>query len=400
MREQLVNSSFCKTLVERLNDPFIQVRYNSAMAIINLIVCFSESDIDCIFVFECGLLAKLEELFNEYSSGQVTYTESEIDKINKLLKSVFDLISLVVELYDEEKGFNKLNFNNIVKFTVGCILNPGVFSEEVIITACTIIPELLAVHMIPIDDSTGLKGYIEFANKVLADNSSNVLVSSTFMCALFYLYCYNDVGIEHVKLIIEKIYSGINFDLGNEILNINNYIQNFVRKIDQEEKMQDECIEKQHECDFKPMIKKTEQLTRATVLLLKTFNEIITNTDIPTTTGGGDVDIADDDEEEEVEVLSDDGKGEIEIRISNTLNNIFSSQNYEPLKKMLNREFIEHLINFFCNLSVEEFLLNDFDKMVMLKQLLFDLEYYSLSLINNIIFNFDGILSKPRFLNK
>jgi hypothetical protein len=154
--------------------------------------------------------------------------------------------------------------------------------------------------------------------------------------------------------------------------------------------MVDEGLDKQHESDFKPMIRKTLQLTRATVLHLKTFNEIITNIDLPALYVAKNVE-HNDEEEEDIEI-SEDGKNEIEARISNTLSNIFNN-NYEPLQKMLNRNFIEHLINFFCNLSVEEFLINDFDKMVMLKQLLYDLEYYSLSLINNIVFNFEGALS-------
>jgi hypothetical protein len=150
--------------------------------------------------------------------------------------------------------------------------------------------------------------------------------------------------------------------------------------------------------DIKPLIKKTEQITRATVLYLKTFNEILTNIDLPSSGNIGGPDILNEEEEEEVEELSEEGKTDIEVRISNSLNNIFCTDNYQSLQKMLSKDFIHHLINFFCNLSVEEFLLNDFDKMVMLKQLLFDLEYYTLSLINNIVLNFDGVLSK--FLNK
>jgi hypothetical protein len=228
LKDQLINPSFCRTLMERLTDPFIQIRYNSAAAITNLIICFSEYDIDSIFVFECGLLSKLEELFKEYTNNQNNHTESEIEKINKLMKSIFDLLALLIELYDEEK-YKNTNFS-IIRFAFTIILNPGIFNEEIVLSACTIIPELLAVYIIP-PDTVGLKAYIEFANKILTDNSSNILVSASFSCSLFYLYCYNEASVENVKQIIEKIYTNINFDLCTEIMNINNYIQNFVNKI-------------------------------------------------------------------------------------------------------------------------------------------------------------------------
>jgi hypothetical protein len=151
------------------------------------------------------------------------------------------------------------------------------------------------------------------------------------------------------------------------------------------------------EGDLKSMIRKTEQMTRATVLYLKTFNEVLTNIDIPTQGSNTDkFDNEGDDEEEEI-IDSQDNINEIEVKISNTLNTIFQSLNFEPLQKMLNKTFLHNIVKFFCNLSVEEFLLNDFDKMITLKQLLYDLEYYTLSLINNIVFNFHVVLSNNLF---
>jgi hypothetical protein len=177
------------------------------------------------------LLHKIEELFTEYLSSEgVTLTEGEIDKINKLFKSIYDLISLIIELYDEDKGYNKLNFDKIIQYSVGLILHPGHFNEEVILSACSMIPELLSVTIVAVDHN-GLLQYIEFAKKVLSEGSGNVQVVATFACSLFYLYCYNNAESELIKPVIEKIYTSINFDLGKEIMIMNDYIQNFVNKI-------------------------------------------------------------------------------------------------------------------------------------------------------------------------
>jgi hypothetical protein len=97
--------------------------------------------------------------------------------------------------------------------------------------------------------------------------------------------------------------------------------------------------------------------------------------------------------DDEVEIITNenDSENEIEKNISIIVNNLFKNSNYEPLLKMLKFEFLPKLIKFFDNLSIEEFLINDFDKMIVIKELLFDLEYHTLSIINNIIQNYEQV---------
>ena len=42
---------------------------------------------------------------------------------------------------------------------------------------------------------------------------------------------------------------------------------------------------------------------------------------------------------------------------------------------------------------MDEYIFNDYDKLIVVKELLYDFEYYSVSMINNIILNFDILKS-------
>lgn len=192
MREQFLNPEFCRILSDKIQDPFIQVRFNSVSAIINIILCYSEYDIDCIFLFNSGLINHIEVLFEEYITNinnNIKYTEGEQDKINKLLRNTLDLLSLITELYDESKNYNKLDFNKLIRYSIDFILRPDFLSEEVILNTCLFLSNLLSTTTIPINDINNLQKYMEFAQNIILDNSSkaNVLVTSCFI-SNFLLY--------------------------------------------------------------------------------------------------------------------------------------------------------------------------------------------------------------------
>jgi hypothetical protein len=376
-REQICNPELCKILVNKLSDPFVQIRFNSICAITNLIINYSENDIETLFIFEAGLFKKIEDTFSEYLATDLkVLTEGEIDKLNKFFKGIIDLLNLIVsEIYDG--SYNKIDFTGIIRYILGFIMNPNSLSEEFILNCSIFICDISSQMVFPKELA---KVFAPFAHKVVFEqgNAANRLIVSTFTCSLFYIYAsYSEI--ENVKLIIELIYKSINFDLAKEVHDLNNLIQNYVQKIS-DDKMTDDGVH----VDLKHMIRILEQSIRSNVYYLKTFNEIITNLE-------NSINI-ENYEEEEIDV-DDSTPNDLDDKINQVLTTIFNSD-YETLVIMCNRDFISNIVNFFCNLSIEEFLMNDFDKMIVIKQLIFDLEYHTLSIVNNIIFNFDKIMSK------
>jgi hypothetical protein len=414
MKEQLLTSDLCKSLVSKLLDPFIQVRYNSITAILNLIITYSEFDMDKIFLLDAGLLKQIELLLIDYltNRGVIKYTEGELTKINKLIKSAVDLLLLIIELTDDvndsNKSYSHLDFNHIIKYVVEIILKPDSLPEDVVINSCLFVANLLSQRIIPLEDNTGnnLKSLAEFAHKIVSDKSAvksgNPVVISSFICSLFYIYC-NLTGqkdLEFVKYLTESIYTNIDFGIGKQIEDLNQGIQNYIKNMTKEdmpvERERSNSVSSSSNSNIKEKMKATEYNIRSTLLYLKTFTDVVNSVELKSNSTSQSNNLSMN-EEEEVEIDEEEMPGqineelEIEKNISNTINLIFQSSNFASLYNMLKNDFMPNLVKFFDNLTIEEFLLNDFDKMIVIKELLYDLEYYTLSLINNLMQNYDGL---------
>jgi hypothetical protein len=346
---------------------------------------------------------------------EIKFTEGEQTKINKVLKAAMDLLLLIIELYDsdENKNYIKLNFNNLIKCSVEFILNSGSISEEVILSTCLFMTNLLSLKVFPIEDQNGnnLLNFIEFAQNIVKDKATsskaNVLVVSSFRCSLFYIYCSlfssgsnsDAVNAEFIQFLINSIYSNINFGVVNQIEELNNSIQNYIKNPSSENNNNNGMtieLDKESNKDnsnLKDKIKITEENIRSTIIYLKTFTDIINSVELKNSNPNDDFMNEEEEIDDEVEIITNenDSENEIEKNISIIVNNLFKNSNYEPLLKMLKFEFLPKLIKFFDNLSIEEFLINDFDKMIVIKELLFDLEYHTLSIINNIIQNYEQV---------
>jgi len=422
MKEQIVSIEFCKVLVSKLSDPFIQVRYNAVSAIINLIICYSESDMDAIFLFNSDLFPAVESILTEYKNNMdmsIKYSEGEQSKINKLIKNVVDLLLLLMDLYDtgEYKDYNKLQMDGLISLSVNFILNPGFLDEDVILNFIMLTASFFTLRVININNNNNLINFIHFAENIVfnqeARNKANVLVVACFTSTIFYFYCSNitvdnnpDLNkLKMIETLIEMIHQNINFDLASQIEELNVNIQNFVKEeanTDDVEMMSETADDKNHEANsiIKKKIKNAEDYIRATLNYLKTFTDVInsvelnfnTNRNLNSSLSVNDDEIEDIDEDDSGEVI--EGKSEIEKSVGSVINFIFQNTNYDQLQKMLHKSFLENLIEFFNNLTIEEFLLSDFDKMIKVKELLYDLEYFTLSLINNIIQNIDNIYGK------
>ena len=106
-------------------------------------------------------------------------------------------------------------------------------------------------------------------------------------------------------------------------------------------------------------------------LNLRTINDIITQFDNQVNDNEnneeeGDISIDEDNDLDKS--INANEKTEIEKRVGEVLEKIFENNSSEELRKLLNYNFLEKLCGFFDNLKIEEFLFNDFDKMLVIKE--------------------------------
>lgn len=453
----------CKSLVEKLTDPYIHIRYNAISAIINLFFCFADSDfeIEKIFFFNTSLIANLEFLLNENNlihleKNKQNFTQSEISKNEKLIKNIWELLILITELYDESKEYQKINFDIIIK---NCVVNLINYSEmqksemqnlinantninqnanknefinlyeEIVIKSNIFLANLAGVKPLKITQANMLKEFMEFSFQFLSDfqsvKTSNLpvvlqshifgvfsFINSALVNTLFYLFCANSEIPMNLNLgdLILKLFESIDFSLGSKINAINEEIQNFVKHFDKEDKggktsdngmlieentqpnandittgnntnVNTKAEESEKLSNMKKHLKILDANIKLSNLNLKTINEIISQFDGYNASSG-----TSSKSKEELKEME-----ELERNIYLVLNDKkFLMENFEKLKVLLNENFLSDLCGFLNNLTIEEFLFNDFDKMLVIKEGLFELEYNVLSIINNLILDFSS----------
>ena len=65
IKNKILNSDLARSLVEKLNDPFLQVRYNSLMAIMNILICFGNTEADIMYIKNCSIICHIERYLKE-----------------------------------------------------------------------------------------------------------------------------------------------------------------------------------------------------------------------------------------------------------------------------------------------------------------------------------------------
>jgi hypothetical protein len=419
MRDNIVNASFCQALVQRLDDPFIQTRFNSVMAIINLIVTYSQYDIEKIFLFDSHLLIGIQNVFLKYlneRSMNITekYTEGETNKVNKLMKSVIDLLLLILDICDSE-SFSKLDFLLISKSLTLFILNPGSLSEDVIVNSSIFLANLFSLRQYDFGKEQEFLDFINFAKGIVSDSnalkSANQVVIASFITSLFYIYAqaihknFNTSNfdakseLDFVQYLIDMSYKGLNYQLCEKMNELDVSLKNFINSSEKENS-------KEHSKNLKEISKNAEKSIRSTLLYLKTFTDVINSFEPEFSKNSGIDEEYEEDEDIEGNNLLEDpvqplvqtssinykfSEDSVENSVKFVVLRIFENQGKENLNSMLKSDFLPRLMNYFDKMKIEEFLLNDFDKMIVIKELLQDLEYFTLSIINNLIRNFEGI---------
>jgi hypothetical protein len=134
---------------------------------------------------------------------------------------------------------------------------------------------------------------------------------------------------------------------------------------------------------------------------LKIFQEIITTIEEPISNPNSKKDNENNINMDEYEEIDDDNfDSEMKNNdlfddiITKVLNEILSVNNYEPLKKMISQKIMNNL-SLLCNVQnkLQDYYINDNDTILQMNESLGEIEYMSLSIINNIIIKYHQFLN-------
>ena len=247
------------------------------------------------------------------------------------------------------------------------------------------------------------KIYIDKLNTLFNNKDTSNVKKSSVCYILFYIYLINfdyfkQNNINLLPNLIE--YSFTELTKENLLQHLNEF-SDIIDKLEKDKIITDKDNKKNEETndDIKTQAKIVYEEVESLYDNLKVFQEIITSVEIPQSSGGKNDNNINLDEYEEIddendgnEIKNNDILDEI---IQKTLNEVLSVNNYEPLKKMLNQKIMNNLSTL-CNVEnkLNEYNINENDKLLLIKEELGEIEYLSLSIINNIIVKYQKFISQ------
>lgn len=384
----ITSPSFLAPLVSLLNDNYYQIKYNTIGALINIIVSFSECEVEIIILTNTDLINLSVKIIKEF----IVFDKksSEHVKVLKTLSNLLDLYMLLFDLYNEEID-SKVNYALIINEVMNLVtMNKDLLNDDLYLSCNLMLGGYFSKKMIPL--SNEIKAYLELANVILNDTTSSECIKNSFAYNMFYLTCANNEALKSNNInllpkIIERIYSNISNE-GNIISKVDSLNKNVMQ-------LANEGKENNETATIKQQIKNIDKEVNSHLLCMKVYEDIIEGINIENTNITQNENVTEDDYEE----IEDENENEIEEEIdtndkfadviSNAVNDVLKEDNYAPLRKMLTDTFMISLSKY-CDLSksINQFLIHDTDKMLTLKENIEEIEFISLSMINNILAKF------------
>ena len=410
INEIITSPQIIAALVNLLNNEFYQIKYNAISSLTNILISYSDTDIDKILLTDTDFFKNCIEIIKAFP--KVEKGSKEYIQIVRTIKNLLDLFMLIIDMTDSNNLINENFMVIIFQFLFLIINNSNLINEELFGHINQFLGSVFSTLVIQIDKisnkeySDTIKLYIEKMNNLFNSKDISNSNKSYIGFILFYISLINyeflkQNNINLLPNIIEFTFNEVTKD--DIIKNLDNFSE-LVSSLENEKGLNEKSSKENGKTndDIKLKAKSISDEINSLLNHLKIFQEIITTVEglvpcpNPQTKDENKINM---DEYEEIEDENEDmnmkNSDIFDDLVYKVLNEILSVNNYEPLKKMLNQKVMNNL-SLLCNVQnkLEEYYINDNDKIIQMRETLGEIEYMSLSLINDIIIKYHDFLSK------
>ena len=397
------------TLVDLLKDEYYQIKYNAISSLINIIISYIDTDIDKTLLTKTNFYDLSIDLIKEFKNVEIN-TKEYIKRV-RTLTNLLDLYMLILDVGEEDLLYNKINFNRIIYELLYILINKTEYiNDELFLHINKFLGNVFSSIIIQISSIKDndliilLKNYIDKINNLFNDKECSSAKKSSICHILFY---FNLINFDYFKqnninLLPNLIdYSFKELTKDNLLPNLNDFSE-IINKIEKDKKIteKDNDINEETNEDIKTKAKIVQEEVESLHNCLKVFQEIITSVDAPGNSSseqkkdilGNMEEYEEIDEDNDMEIKDNDLFDDI---VHKSLNEVLSINNYEPLKKMLNQKIMNNLSTL-CDIEnkLSEYYINENDKLLLIKEELGEIEYLSLSIINNIIVKYQKFINQ------
>jgi hypothetical protein len=407
-------------LLKPSNNESNAIMDNTIITLINIFITYIDNDEHQIHLNTFAiktLFPQLNEMLTAFTLDKADFVNDNKEKI-KLYTNVLDLTRLIVELTEIDstdnilkniidKVISKIHIYNTIEYLVNEV-------KELQYRAFEVVYEIVSTKACFVNDDSSLQTLIMFISNELQNvNDKDYFMKACLECIMFYVNCVNnsynkDVNVNCCKCNVDSIYNEVMnikcvFD---EVLKLKEFIEKYITNASNEIENDNNNDDDEHLNINETMTKDIEvieQKVKGCYFYIKTFCDFIENINIDnqqlqlTTTIVNDDNDNDNDEdmEEEFEEINDD---DVDNNSNNNPNVSFGIMIGKYLIQLLGdniKHIFEHVnyIDIFVylfstNFQIDEFVINDFSKVLSLTDSLNEISTLSLTILNNTFVKF------------
>ena len=404
-----ISPQIISAIANLLNNDNYQIKYNAISSLTNILICYADTDVDKILILNTDFCKYSMEIIKDFT--KVDKKTKEYIKQTRTLKNLLDLCMLIIDMTDSDNLINNNFISIIFQFLFLVINNNDLISEDLFEHINQFLGSVFSTIVIQIEKmenkeySNILKTYIEKMNNLFNDKETSCLNKANISFILFYinLINYDYLKQNNINLLPGLIEYAFNELTKDNIINNLNIFSELIQSIEKEKNLNDIEMKKNEQTndDIKAKGKIASEEINSLLNNLKIFQEIITTVEEPQSNSNPKNENENNINMDEYEEIDEDNLDSnmknsdlFDDIIAKVLNEILSVNNYEPLKKMISQKIMNNL-SLLCNVQnkLEDYYINDNDKILQMKEALGEIEYMSLSAINNIIIKYNKFLN-------
>ena len=404
-----ISPQIISALANLLNNEYYQIKYNAICSLTNILISYSDTDVDKILILNTDFCKYSMEIIKEFT--KVDKGSKEYIKRIRTLKNLLDLCMLIIDMTESDNLINNNFINIIFQFLDLMINNTDLISEDLLEHINQFLGSVFSTIVIQIDKMENkeyiniFKIYIEKMNNLFNNKETSNSTKANIGFILFYINLINFDYLKqnNINLLPGLIEYSFNELTKDNIINNLNTFSDLILSIEKEKNLNDIETKKNEQTndDVKSKGKMASDEINSLLNNLKIFQEIITTIEEPISNSNSKKEKDNNinmDEYEEIDEDNFDSEMKnsdlFDDLISKALNEILSVNNYEPLKKMISQKIMNNL-SLLCNVQnkLQDYYINDNDKILLMNEALGEIEYMSLSIINNIIIKYHTLLN-------
>ena len=404
-----ISPQIISAIANLLNNDNYQIKYNAISSLTNILICYADTDVDKILILNTDFCKYSMEIIKDFTN--VDKKTKEYIKRTRTLKNLLDLCMLIIDMTDSDNLINNNFISIIFQFLFLVINNNDLISEDLFEHINQFLGSVFSTIVIQIEKMENkeyiniLKTYIEKMNNLFNDKETSCSNKANIGFILFYinLINYDYLKQNNINLLPGLIEYAFNELTKDNIINNLNIFSELIQSIEKEKNLNDIEMKKNEQTndDIKAKGKIASEEINSLLNNLKIFQEIITTVEEPQSNSNPKNENENNINMDEYEEIDEDNLDSnmknsdlFDDIIAKVLNEILSVNNYEPLKKMISQKIMNNL-SLLCNVQnkLEDYYINDNDKILQMKEALGEIEYMSLSVINNIIIKYNKFLN-------